>query len=221
MNYKIIQDEKEFRKFIDWLPDLEDNEKYYLSLFARKKYCEELIKSNDKTQIKRFTSYKDDIYRKVKQLECEVGSYYLKDREVPQESLVLYINPNPRNMRRATFQLIKKCTDILETNGMNYNIHAEALSCIQRSKSKTHFCDFDIDSKDVSICRVKEILPDNTYDIIETRGGYHVLVKTRLAPKTKWHKELRDAFVIDQIGDQMIPVVGCTQGGFVPKFIKI
>jgi len=35
-NYKIIQDEQAFLQFIEWLPELEDNELFYGCLFARK-----------------------------------------------------------------------------------------------------------------------------------------------------------------------------------------
>jgi hypothetical protein len=219
MNYKIVENEKQLKEFIDWLPELEENEKYFVSLFARKKYCEDKIKSNDKTQLKRFTSNKDRLFEKIKQLECEFGSYTLRDIAAPQESLVLYINPNPRDMKKATFGLMKKCIDLLQTNGNGYNVHAEALSCIQRSKSKSHFCDFDIDTKDVDLNKLNEILPKEAFEVLETRGGYHILVKTRFAPKTKWHLAIREAYDVDQVGDQLIPVPGCIQGGFIPKLL--
>lgn len=220
MNYHIIKDEDKLKEFIDWLPELEVNEKYYVSLFARKKYCEKKIKSNDKTQLKRFTSNKDRLFEKIKQLECEVGGYSLRNGIIaPQESLVLYINPNPRDMKKATFGLMKKCVDLLQSDGNGYNIHAEVLSCIQKSKSKSHFCDFDIDTKNIDLSKLSDILPPNSYKILETRGGYHILVNTRLAPKTKWHLAIRETFNVDQIGDQLIPVCGCYQGGFVPRFV--
>lgn len=220
MNYKIIKNERALREFIEWLPDLQEDEKYYLSLFARKKYCENIIKSNDKTQLKRFVSNKERMYDKIKQLECEVGAYKLKDTPVPQQSLVLYITPNPRNMLAATHEIIIKAAVLLKNKSHNYNIHAETMSCIQRSKSKSYFCDFDIDDKTVDLDFLLKILPRNTFEIVETRGGYHVLVNTRLAPKDiKWHQIIRDTFPVDQVGDQLLPVPGCTQGGFTPRFI--
>jgi len=221
MNYKIIINENKLREFIDWLPELESNEKYYVSLFARKKYSTKL-KVNDKAQLKRFVSDKERLFNKIKQLECEIGYYKFNDVVVPQESLALYINPNPRNMLKATFSMIKKSIDLIESQAQNYNIHGLAMSCIQRSKSKSHFCDFDIDDKSLDIFKMKDILPDNTYQILETRGGYHILVNTRIAPKNiKWHQKIREIFKVDNIGDQLLPVVGCVQGDFEPKWIKI
>lgn len=220
MNYTIIKNEQKLKDFIDWLPDLDSNEKYYLSLFSRKKYSSD-IKTNDKTQLKRFVSDKNKMFDKIKQLECEVGSYKLKNIDAPQDSLVLYINPNPRDMLKATFQMAKKTIDLIQGQAQKINIHAEALSCIQRSKSKSHFCDFDIDDTNVDISKIEGILPKGTYKILRTRGGYHLLVNTRLAPKSiKWHKIIRETFNVDQVGDQLIPIVGCVQGGFEPEWVN-
>lgn len=232
--YKIINDKDALIEFINWLPDLKDNEQYYLSLFARKKYCQDIIKSNDKTQLKRFTSTKERMFDKIKQLELQLGDWKLKDISVPQESLVVYIMPNPRCMHKATEMLGKKCWDLYRSK--NYNLHAEAMSCIQKSKSRSIFLDFDIDTdkekllvSDISQT-LNEIFPDykvlgQPYTIIETRGGYHLLINIKVADNIRhhfslsknWYQEVRSKFDIDQISDQMIPIPGTIQGNFIPK----
>ena len=226
MNYKIINDEAALTSFIDWLPELKPNEIFYGCLFARKKYCPDLVHSSDKTQLKRFTFRKDNFHEKIKQLECEVGSYSLKGRPVPQEALVLYCTPNPRDQRRATFASIRELLALVESDAVNFNLHQEVMSNIQRSKGTTHFVDFDFDLADKStmmefVGKINEVLPTEATSIIETRGGIHCLVHPPVATKhdKKWYPELRELGQLDQVGDQLIPVVGCTQGGFTPKFI--
>jgi hypothetical protein len=229
MNYKIIQDEQLLLDFIQWLPDLKDNEKYYCCLFARKKYYQDLIKSNDKTQLKRFLADKKTLLNKIKQLEIVEGCWKLGDVSAPQESLVLYIMPNPRCMKKATIMMGKRCWDLL--GNYNYNILAESLSCVQKSKARTCYVHFDIDSKNVDLNKLNDILPDGSYKILETRGGYHLLVDPNLPTYnvdgrhnkefwSNWYKNITNAFTVDQAGDQMMPVPGTTQGGFIPKFIN-
>src|SRR5690606_23225658 len=115
---------------------------FYLCLFARKKYDQNAVQSSDKTQLKRFISDKSRMIEKIRQLEIPVGRYMLKGNPVTQESLVLYINPNPRCMKKATSLMGRKSWELYQT-GTNYNIVAEALSCVQNSKSRACYVDFD------------------------------------------------------------------------------
>lgn len=66
MNYKIVKNQDELQAFIDELPELKDGQKYYYSLFARKKYgATEGLKS-DKCQLKRGTTTKERMIRDFK-----------------------------------------------------------------------------------------------------------------------------------------------------------
>jgi hypothetical protein len=71
MNYELIKDKILLTDFVqNWLPDLQDNECFYLCLFARSKYAKNEDGSNkfphiktDKAQLKRFTvSHKEYIF---------------------------------------------------------------------------------------------------------------------------------------------------------------
>lgn len=240
--YKIIADIGEFNKFLDWLPDLQENEKFYCCLFARKKYAPELIHSNDKTQLKRFLATKENLYQKILQLEIPVGRYFLKSHTAPQESLVLYINPNPRDMVKATRMLGKKCWDLVLNS--NFNIHQEAMSCIQQSYSRKIYLDFDIDEEDVDFSVLRDIFPEplyrnyEVYNIVKTRGGYHLLINTTTATMlikhhngrgghkydTNWYKKIVTSFNIDthgDKGDRLLPVPGTFQGGHKVKFVNL
>ena len=58
---------------------------------------------------------------------------------------------------------------------------------------------------------------------LSTRGGFHVLVKLESIDKQyskTWYNGLAGALRIDIKGDCMMPIPGCTQGNYIPKFIK-
>lgn len=228
MNYQIVKDEKLLLEFIEWLPKLEENEKYYLCLFARNKYCKELthIKS-DKAQLKRFVSDKERMFQKIKQLEIAKGWYKQKHMDVPEEALALYITPNPRDMIKATVNTMVKLAHSIRDKNVEMNCHQEAMSEIQKAKSRTCWIDFDIDSKEDEVYgkaveALKLYFPDGGYKILETRGGYHLLVdpdKAKQEERANWYRAISK--YADQSGDNMIPVPGCTQGMFIPHFVKI
>jgi len=244
--YKIIEDEKLLREFIDWLPDLNDYEKFYVALFARKKYDDDLKStSSDKMQLKRFTSNKEYLFNKLKQLEAPINSYTLKNTPATQKSLAVYITPTPRDCITANRDVLVRFAHAVANGNHFYNPHAETISCIQRAKSKnnTHWLDFDIDTKNIDLNGLKDIFPIMNEDgfksnefvkILESRGGYHILVNTKRASEYakqispngyNWYMSIKEfaGEDLDQTGgsNQLMPIPGCVQGGFIPKFIKI
>lgn len=235
MNYKIIKDEKELKKFIDWLPQLEDGQKFYISLFARKKYgATEGLKA-DKGQLKRFTASKEQMINKIKKLEVEVGSYECDGIPVNQDSLVLYITPNPRDMHKAGLRTIQELTKFLVEGKKIYNAQSTALNMIQVSGVKKYF-DMDIDFREGKECSLETFymwMWDNDIingaavigNIVKTRGGFHVLVELDQISesyKKKWYNNFTntksDIFTVMANSDNMIPVPGCVQSNFSPIF---
>lgn len=237
--HQIILDQARLEEFVSWLPELKPHEKYFLCLQARKKYMPSL-KSNDKTQLKRFTSSKETLVDKIMQLECPIGCYRTKEGEIiTDEAIALYITLNPRDMLKATYMSAKALIDTIQKQEGHLNPHSEVLSCIHKSKGKSNFVHFDIDKQtgneqdknapktDLSIANIFEIaskiVGKEAVTIIETRGGCHLLIDpSKVGPENKnWYPMITKQIQCDQSGDLMVPVVGCCQGGFIPRFYEV
>lgn len=229
-NYRIINDLDKLQQFIDWLPELEAHETYYVSLLARNKYCKDIVHiRTDVEQLRRFTTTKERMIHKIKQLECELGTYTQKETPIPQEALALYIHPNPRSQTKAMERMLRRGMDLILQPYSNYNVHQEALSAIQQSKSKNFVIDFDYDNVPVDefVYGILEIYINlSAVSIVKTRGGFHALVRPDLVTKeykTGWYTAMRSLIPEKDkaVGDLLMPVPGCTQGNFIPHFITL
>lgn len=242
MNYQIITDEEKLLEFIKWLPELEPHEKFYCCLFARSKYTKDADGNNgiahiksDKAQLKRFVSDKDKLYWKIKQLEVPINVYRQREIPIPQEALALYISPNPRDMYKASINTMIKLAQSIRDQNVLMNPHQEALSEIQRTKSRTVYVDFDIDvpkelkGDDIEdfinrmMIGTKNMINPEALRFLRTRGGLHVLVETSKLDKHSsktFYKGMQSLGCVDQVGDQLIPMPGTYQGGFTPYLFK-
>lgn len=201
------------------LPKEQENETFLIALFARNKYSPGLG-LGDKSCLKRVTSKKKDIIDKIRQMEIAVGSYKGNKKQIiPQEALALYITINPRNLEKAAKKSLIKLAEVITQKYNGYNPHQLVMSEIQKSKGKTTFIDFDFDGVDVY--DFDSVLPKDSYKILKTRGGYHLLVKVDAINKNdkNWYTTITQMNGCDVCGDSLIPVPGCTQGNFTPHFI--
>lgn len=234
MNYQIIKDENLLKDFIKWLPELNKNETYYVCLFTRSKYCRDENGNNlfphirtDKAQLKRFTSNKEMLFQKIKQLECEFGSYKYRNIDVPQESLALYITVNPRSLEIAAKNSIIKLAQLVTKAYDGYNPHQEVMSEIQRAKNRTCYVDFDLDDVNADVNLLHKLIKEHcglsvNYKILQTKGGFHILINPESVEKQfekSWYNSIKKLPKIDQVGDMMIPLAGTSHGGFIPKFV--
>lgn len=225
MNYRIIENEVLLKDFIAWLPNLQKHETYYVSLFARNKYetSGKVLKA-DKAQLKRFTSNKEMLFEKIKQLEIEVGAYKSNGLPIPQESLAVYINPNPRNLVKATKNSLIKFAELITREYNGYNPYQEVMSEIQKACSRKVYFDLDFDNVSLEnvLPQVKAFVNEDSLTILQTRGGFHLLVELAKLSKEfekTWYKNITSIEGCDVKGDNLIPVPGCVQGGFVPHFL--
>lgn len=226
MNYKIITDPEKLKEFIDWLPELQNGETYYYCLFSRSEYDNTGMLKSDKQQLKRGTSNKEFLFEKIKQLEVEIGSYYQKHAPVPQESLALYITPNPRSYIKAAKESLKKFADLVTKPIYDgYNPHQEVLNQIQVSYSRKIY--FDLDFVNTTIEEMKPMIDEKinndclTY--VQTRGGFHLLVELDMIKRDyvkNWYNNLTSLPNCDVRGDNLLPIPGTYQGGFTPKIKK-
>lgn len=212
---KIIADYDILQNFIDSLPDLLVGECYYVSLFVRKKYWKEApLTASDKRQLRRLTTSKEGLLHKLEQLET---TYRIKGVEIPQEAVVPYISINPRSLVEASKKSAIKLVDLLTKPYNGYNPHEEVLSEIHKACSRKIYVDFDFDlpySEDIWLPNREAVR------ILITKNGFHVLVEPKKIAdefKKTWYKTLAECS--DVKGDNLIPIPGCYQAGFMPYFL--
>ena len=223
--YQIIKDKKLLEEFINWLPDLQENEKFYYCCFSRKKYDPDSApnSSTDKNQLKRGLSDKERLAEKLWQLEVPFGAYTNRTTGNPitQKSLAVYITPNPRDCAKANLNGIIALVNNIKHKHTRFNPHQEILSEIHRTVGKKKYLLFDFDTLNEDIIKRGIDIVDGHCSVIRTRGGYHLHVhldKVKEIGEKLWHKKLSSIEEVDVTGDNMTPVVGCTQGGFIPRF---
>jgi hypothetical protein len=232
-NYQIITDEEILANFLEWLPELEEGECYYVVLLARNKYVRNLpgvslphIRS-DKQQLARIVCDKKSLRNRIKQLECEIGAYRTRDGDaMPAEALALYITPNPRSHILATKEAIKMMADYLTSKYNGYRLDQDVISCIQKNCNRKVYFDLDFDGVNLTdtVAQIVQHINADCLKVLETRGGFHVLVKLSDIDskyKRSWYNSITSLAGVDVRGDNLVPVPGCTQGMFTPRFVPI
>jgi hypothetical protein len=235
MNYKFILDEKVLTDFVAWLPPLNKDEAFYIVAIARNKYVRDMkdmppIKiPGDKQQMARFLCTKESLVNRLKELECEVGTYKTRGSNagtpIPQEAISTYISVNPRSYTDGAKKALKLLADLVTQPYNGYRLDHEILTCVQQSCSRKIFFDMDFDGIDLAdtLVEVEKHINMNAVHALKTRGGFHLLVKLAdIAPEYKksWYKELEKLPGVDIKGDNLVPVPGTCQGMFMPVFAK-
>lgn len=223
-NLSIIVDEAELDSFLSLLPPTVSEEScYFLSLFARKKYIEdESLKKHfpsNSNQIKRDTAGKERIKDRLRTWEHDINYYKIKDVIAPPNCLVAYINPNPRDLKKALKNFVTEAIGKVFSDSPNGNIIRNLYTTIQSARGSTHFYDFEYDGVEEN-----ELL-DNlasinlyNYHVVKTRGGFHVLIEGINDSMYKSLSKIK-GFDKGEGTDKLCPIPGCIQGGFVTKLV--
>lgn len=229
--YELIFSYEKLEEFIDILPDEKDGEQFYITLFARKKYDTSGLLKCDKNCVKRVTAKKKDIIQKIEQMEVGIGVYTYEEKAIPEETLALYISPNPRSFHLGGVATLKQLVSELAEGRIKKNPHTTALNHIQTSSENKVYFDVDVDflkSDDLESFKtaISDFINLDCCTFIQTRGGYHVLVKLAQI-KAEFQKRWYQGFsglkfggvAIMMNSDGLIPIVGCRQSDYMPKLV--
>lgn len=232
------------RFFRSCLPQLKDNEVFIVEINARRKYYKELSKSTIhlKTIILRQTKDLDRVVQKLKREVAAVqAGYYDKGNKIPEEAIVFYIDPNPKDAIKATSSLQKEIMgryrdlamqainkDLKETDipiRFMKKIDIHYTSYLHKSNSRKLFWMFDVDTKDDKVIDSfkKELFTNQItpWNILSTANGYHYVVLvgehigTRFFGKEQLIKKINKTFsdIEFKKSSFMHPIPGMLQGG--------
>lgn len=243
-----IDENELFKFFNNVLFPITPKEAYFISTGFRKKYLTEeqrsqykgdfdMVDSNILADLN-FTKLKSIIYRFYPSNEQGYLSSNLLP--LPTSAQAVYCKINPSDSVKATEILMNKITDIQFRNLRGhcksikefFSIRRAATNSYQLTTSKKGWFDFDIDIEDNDKIKAIKLIIDfiNQTDfipskdpkyIVDTHGGFHVLILVRnMNPYTieeGFRTTLKDNGIafkeIKNNTSTMIPVPGTLQGG--------
>jgi hypothetical protein len=235
MHYDFLRDEAQLQLFVDSvLPEVDTDECFLLILCARRKYLTEdekarLVLGEAASVRREIVTERGKLLHKVKELCVPSGLY--RDRNglpIPPHAFAVYITPNPRNGKKAAVQVIAELAKRL-AEGQPLRLESLVKTQIHRAISRKLFLDLDVDpagSDDwqAILARARAILGETPTELVRTRNGAHLLVRTQqLDKKVKRTfylqlKELGSTMegLLEIRGDALVPIPGTSQGGVTP-----
>lgn len=172
---------------------------------ARRKYWAPLSKSQMNMNTKVFSSNDDEdrFVNELRRYEVRCGLYkdtftkpktengkIVKDQDIPDIAIAFYVTANPMNDLKAFFLMQREVSEKLEVlvmakekaNSQPKIGHISSIfkSCLHKCDQKV-FLKLDVDTKEADkIESLKKFLREHAIKphlVVESRGGYHVLLK--------------------------------------------
>lgn len=245
----LVYDEIIVGEFLSALhQDMRPNETGIVSLFARRKYWLDLSVSQKQLcrQLLRFPGVTEEDV-KVREFERVVkrvctGEYVDESTEltIPADAMVAYASLNPLCVVMGFADTQREV--LMRASGLSHpsqlhDVDKMLVANIQRNVSRKVFMDIDVDSKEPKVLeRVLDLFTSKVFAIIETRGGYHVVMRMDDVTK-KEHQAIHDLrtetaymkpnvhgenvqdHVISVSRGNQVPLPGTMQGGFPVRLI--
>ena len=247
--YELIHDLDQIRKFERMFYAPSTDSTFVIYLAARKKYDPRMRKSSGLACFCRKKLHYVNPYSPAR-LEYDVQSYMVPmgtyrislrgegdevEEEIRTESMAVYASLNPRDTAKAAAKLFgTMSTELtLQASGSgNLQTFARAAA-----KHMNHLCKYgtrnfigiDLDTKDQET--YSQVIADlkarvTIHAVIETRGGYHIiLAKSELDKASQVDKQfiytvLKEREGIDKVSNDLFsPIPGTYQGGHRVRFV--
>lgn len=223
MRYHIIRDLDSLNEFVSSLPELYFGEKYFIRLITRSKYVDSVKTDKD---LRSILVDRDGIVNGIQQLECDIGLYDgLGDDEIG-----IYMSPNPRDMELVVRNVLLRFSKIIvggyRGEDVNNVITQVIRGSCKRQRQMYYDLDFDIKggcSVDLIVDQVGRLINRECLRVLHTKMGIHFIVELGRVDNISYPNWLGDisklsCFDSQCMSDNNIPIVGCSQFGFVPYF---
>jgi hypothetical protein len=250
--YDLVYDIEEMKKFHSFMHPLKPGEAYFVSMSARDKYLtkEERVEFSlgrpemfGRKIVKGPTF--DEFLRVVRSMEVNEGGYTTRNGlNIPKKCMIIYVNINASSGYKALKEFNGKINELMFETLHNVDtlkhfasLDSMLMNCFQRQAGTKYLIDADFDVPknergfellQMFLCHLRG--NRTTYKVIETHGGYHVLmVRDTLrfnyvaelnALDVIAKKEFGKAEIVRNVND-MVPLPGCYQGLFPVHFIDV
>ena len=250
--YELIHDLDQIRKFERMFYAPSTDSTFVIYLAARKKYDPRMKKSNGLSCFSRkkihyaSSSTPARLEFDLQSYMVPMGSYRIRaaagrdneDEEIIRpEAMAIYGSVNPRDTVKAAAELFGTMSTQLTGQGQGSGtsqtfakVAARHMSHLMRYGIR-NFITIDLDTKKQEV--YSQVIADlkarvAIYAIIETRGGYHIILakddmdKASKADKRFIYTDLKEREAIDMVSNDLFsPVPGTLQGGHRVRFVDV
>ena len=226
-----------------------------ISIFARQKYTQKYRDRFGDVELPysglfRKVVYTKNLVRAVKSMEIS-SPYTIDSFKIPQHTLVLYLDLNPKSQIEVLNDLHHSMVSNLvhehkEKEDFSFTDEFTTMLLSSKRPLVKHF-DIDIDTKNNLVLRDFYVacpyLLDNVFFIVETNGGFHLVMKEgtnmqsffmvlkrdKQLEKPYFHEDSVDCngkpipkkAMIEILSDVRIPIPGTVQGNFPVRFVSL